>query len=202
MRIPLVILLFLLFGLPGAFACEELVGRWEGEKRPRGLGQTFDFQNNGVVFIIVGAMMDGTYTLDASGLTLRYPDPANQNQMMANRFAMTLDGRTMHLTDAANHRDLTMTRVGNAVPGKPSYVGVWASLTPEGSLTTTRLESDGSMVYRVPMTTVKGRYVCANGEVTLEAGKASQLRKYHVEGSTLTFEKTSKSDEKIYHRVE
>ena len=189
-----------------------VTGLWLAESRSRGgLGGWFEFRADGTVRAGLGALVESTYRLQGTSLSLT---PKGQTDGLP-PMQMRIDGDTAVRQQpppaAAPPRDtlppdqramldrlsqpLTMTRVGKPMAGAPLIVGTWRYTHPTGATAYERFTSGGEMVLLVEMQASEGTYAVRPDRVDVAFPTSSQTFKRmgetlvttNTEGQAITF---------------
>ena len=168
-------------------AKESVVGLWLGEMRTQGgLGNWIDFHADGTVDLgfgaLVGALLDDTYRLEGTTLTLRLfsgkVSPEGVPAFESVQKTVQIEGD--HAVVASQWRDdqpapeihspaeqaafdrmrqpVTMTRVGPATPAACLIAGTWSYQHYTGQTAYETFTPGGKWYLRVPMSLSHGSY--------------------------------------------
>ena len=161
-----------------------LVGRWDAETRSNGgLGIWFELADQGACQQTVGAMVDGTWSLEGEGLTLSIPNPSGPP--LVQHASVSFEGPT--LTQAFEGQPKRLMRWGPA-PAAPSIVGVWTYPHPAGGTAYEEYTPDGRMLFRLPLKTTSCRWTVDADRLALTVGSESTKSRWRIAGETLTME--------------
>ena len=183
-------------------AKESVVGLWLGEMRTQGgLGNWFDFHADGTVDLgfgaLVGALVDDTYRLEGTTLTLRVfsgkvsPDGVPVFESVQKTVQIEGD----HAIVASQWRDdepkpeihnpaeqaafdrmrqpTTMTRVGPATPAASLIAGTWSYQHYTGQTAYETFTPAGKWYLRVQMSLRHGRYTVTPAGVIVQSAQQS-----------------------------
>jgi len=191
---------------------DSVVGLWLGEARTQGgLGNWIDFHADGTVEVgfgaLVGALLDDTYRLEGTTLTLRVftgkvtPDgvpvfeSVEKTVQIEGEHAVVASQRgddepepEMLSSDEKAawqllHRPVTMTRVGPATPGAAPIAGTWSYRHYTGQTAYETFTPGGKWYLRVPMNQRRGRYTATPAAVIVQS--AQQSDRFTREGDRL-----------------
>jgi hypothetical protein len=180
----------------------SVVGLWLGENRTQeGLGNWLDFHGDGTVEIgfgaLVGALLDDTYHLEGTTLTLRLfsgkTTAAGAPVFESSQRTVRIDGE--HAVVESQWRDdqprpethspeeqamaerlrqpVSMTRVDPAPPGVSSIAGTWSYQHYTGQTAYETFTPGGKWYLRVPMQRQNGRYTVTPTEVIIKSAQQS-----------------------------
>ena len=181
---------------------DPVVGLWLGQARNQGgLGSWLDFHADGTVEVgfgaLVGSLLDDTYRLEDTMLTLRVfsgtatPDgvPTFESvekmvQIEGEHAIVTSIWRYDHPVPAIHspeeqaafqhlRQPVTMTRVGPATPGASPIAGTWSYPHYTGRTAYETFTRGGKWYLRVPMDLRQGRYTVTPGAVVVQSAKQS-----------------------------
>lgn len=214
MRNGLVIALVLFLGHPiGAQdAKDSVVGLWLGEARTQGgLGNWIDFHGDGTVEFgfgaLVGALLDDTYRLEDSTLTLHLfsgkvaPDGVpvfeslqktvqieGEHAVVATQWKDDEPAPEINSPDEQAAYDrmrqpLEMTRVGPATAGASAIAGTWSYQHYTGQTAYETFTPGGKWYLRVQMDLRHGRYTVTPAGVTVQLPERSDT--FRREGDVL-----------------
>ena len=181
---------------------DSVVGLWLGEMRTQGgLGNWIEFHADGTVEVgfgaLVGALLDDTYRLEGTTLTLRVfsgkvtPDGVPVFESLQK--TVQIEGE--HAVVASQWRDdepvpeirspdeqaalqrlrlpVTMTRVGPATPEAPPITGTWSYKHYTGQTAYETFTRGGKWYLRVPMNQRHGRYTVTLAAVIVQSAQQS-----------------------------
>jgi len=183
-------------------AKDSIVGLWLGEMRTQGgLGSWIDFHADGTVEIgfgaLVGALLDDTYRLEGTRLTLRLfsgkVSPEGVPVFESVQKTVQIEGE--HAVVASRWRDdqpapeihspaeqaafdrmrhpLTMTRVGPATPAASLIAGTWSYEHYTGQTAFETFTPGGKWYLRVPIRLQPGRYTVTPAVVIVQSAQQS-----------------------------
>ena len=204
MRNALVIALvaLLLQAVSAQDAKDSIVGLWLGEMRTQGgLGNWFDFHPDGTVDLgfgaLVGALLDDTYRLEGTTLTLRvFSGKVSAEGVPAfESVQKTVQIEGEHAIVASQWGDdepkpeirtpahqaafdrmrqpTTMTRVGPATPAASLIAGTWSYQHYTGQTAYETFTPAGKWYLRVQMSLRQGRYTVTPAGVIVQSAQQS-----------------------------
>lgn len=183
-------------------AKDSVVGLWLGETRTQGgLGNWIDFHADGTVEVgfgaLVGALLDDTYRLEGTTLTLRvYSGKVTAEGVpVFESVQKTVQIEGEHAVVASQWRDdqpvpethspaekamvdrlrqpVTMTRIGPATPAASLIAGTWSYQHYTGQTAYETFTPGGKWFLRVPMSLQHGRYTLTPAAVIVQSAQQS-----------------------------
>jgi hypothetical protein len=161
----------------------ELVGRWDAEGRSRGgLGSWLELARDGSCAQSIGAMVDGTWTLEGQTLTLTVTDEKGVAQGQSAR--VDVAGNVQTQTGSGQSRK--MTRMGSATSATMPHVGVWRYFHYTGEQAFDEYTVDGRFLFRMPMGTEACRWKATPTALRLTFPQRVQETEWQIAGDRLT----------------
>ena len=144
-----------------AFAADKLVGRWESTTRSQGgIGQTYEFREDGTMSVTPTAMVDGKYKVEKNVATILPPDGSSA------AFEFSVDGAT--LTRRGNGQEAKLSRVGKGGSAENPLAATWTYEFRMGGPAYEIFETDGTFRFRYPMkATTPGHYTRKGEKLTI-----------------------------------
>jgi hypothetical protein len=137
----------LLVMLSQSQSSEQLVGRWDAERRSRGgLGTILTLSEGGRCTKTTGAMVDGRWAWAAGQLTIVLTEDGKSDKQV---ITATVTGNTM--TQLIEGERRVLKRV--SPPGRVAIEGVWSYPHYAGTTAYDDYEPDGRFLFRLPMRT-------------------------------------------------
>jgi hypothetical protein len=177
-----------LFLAPATLASAQgpaLLGTWEATTRSYGgIGSSLEFRADSTVVETMGAMIDGTYRVEGTTLTLTFQDPTGGPAGPAISFSLDFRTDTLVRLGPGPTDELRMTRVA-AFPewAATPIVGTWTYRHPTGVAAFETYTPDGVVQLRVPVETDRGTYHVAGDSLTLRfEAKEPQTVGYTIGG--------------------
>ena len=164
---------------------QALLGTWEGTRISYGgLGFSLEFRADSTVVETMGAMIDGTYRVEGTTLTLTL---ALRADTAIQKFSLDFRTDTLVLLGPGPTDELRMTRVV-AFPESAAtpIVGTWTYRHQTGVAAFQTYTPDGVSQLRVPVKTDRGTYHVAGDSLTLRfEARELQTVGYTIEGDVL-----------------
>jgi hypothetical protein len=182
-------------------AAAGLVGTWESPvRKPPSLGMTVLFSPDSVISIVVGPMVDGTYTLEGSQLTL--VDIVDRKPTSE---TMTVSFQRDTVVFSAGARSRRLTRL-DTVTADTGVLGRWWYIDREGAGVPAYQEftADGVTRLRIPVGVMKGMYSVRGNKMKLRMLSPHQENKdasFIVKGDTLTLRIPGASGSGVFLRA-
>jgi hypothetical protein len=142
-----------------AAAADRLTGMWSAQTRTKGgLGAQWVFSANGEVTMTFGALVDFTYTIAGTRITMTSDkDPASRKDPLVEEFVIAGDTMTQTRVGSADSRKV-LQRVAASPAGADPLIGEWTYPHPTGPAAFMRYSREGVVQLSVPLQTSKGTY--------------------------------------------
>jgi hypothetical protein len=179
-------------------AATRLVGTWEAAKRSYGgISVTAIFSPEGVVSLVLGAMVDAKYNVEGDKFTLEAQDRGKSGR---EEQTLTFAGDTAVLS--GHGCSMRLTRLESGASEK-SLVGQWRLMHMTGVPAYEEFTPEGLVRLRVPMQVQKGLYSAEDKKLSLHilSPKAQDIEaRFELEGDTLTLSNNGKHDRYVRAR--
>lgn len=181
----------------------DLVGTWESEGSSRGgLGVILRPVADGTLFVTLGAVVDGSWTLKNGVLTVSIKGEKGPPQSANAR----VEGDV--LVQSAEGKEIRFTRLGAAEAGAPPIVGCWRGPAMQvegqgaGPAPVVEYAKSGAAKIRVAFRTDKGSWSVSGGRLTLVSPPLpDRTSPFQVKGTQLVLLPSGKQQQSTYRRV-
>ncbi len=151
----------------------DLLGLWESVKTDNGIGVTLEFRADATYVQATAVMVDRRYRVVGDRLLVA-ETPPGEGADTAGAPRIRFDGGAMLVT-GPDGIVVRKERVGSAQPDAPPIVGAWRFRHSSGGTAFERYAPDGTVSFRLPMSSTVGIFVLNQRELTtLPPGRTAE----------------------------
>jgi hypothetical protein len=167
---------------------DQLVGRWDPERRSRGgLGTWIELAANGACTETIGALVDGKWRLEGDRLTLDLGIAAGASEVQTATVSIVGDTQVQ----VRGNESYRLARVDKAAGANP-LVGVWTYAHSAGGQAYEEYTRDGRFLFRLPFTTTPCKWTATDDSLRITQTDQTHEFRWRLAGDVLTLQSGQK----------
>ena len=190
--------------LASALACAppsdpSAIGFWESASTSRGgIGHSIELMANGEVLTATTVIVDLAYRVADGKLFVAESAEALSGGLDGAAFTVADD---VLVQADGKGGEVRKERLGGRSPGTSPLVGVWRYRHYTGAIAYERYTAGGRVLFRLPMTSVRGCYRATGDVLSFDTAQRSSAAQYNIAGETLTL-RSPQGRSSAYRRAE